>query len=174
MTLLISTPLLTSLSMDTSIAQGNPHLGFESKSLLVSQYLENSSAKATSPVIALVSAPLLQGMVTHANADNIGARFNLMLNPREVVGQSVVVCQAERDPLYTMVNARLWSAPTSDDNIAASFEHMLNPVETSRRSVVACQAERDPLYTMVNARLWSAPTNDGNIAVYPVSPMWIK
>jgi len=121
-----------------------------------------------------MGASIAQGMVTHGNADNIGASFNLMLNHGVVVGQSVVAYQAERDPLYSMVNARLWSAPTSDDNIAPSFEHMLNPVKTSRQPVVAHQAERDPLYTMVNARLWSAPANDGNIAVYPVSRTWTK
>ncbi len=130
---------------------------------MYSKYLKNSSVRAISSAIAVVLALLLQGMVTQASASEIDASFERMLNPVEAAGQPAVAYRAERDPLYTMVSATLWSAPTGDYNIAAGFEHMLNPVETAAQPAVAYRAERDPLYTMVNVTLWNTPTSDDNI-----------
>ncbi len=136
---------------------------------MYSQYLENSSARAVPAVITFVLALFLQGMAMQVNADEISASFERMLNPGDTTVQSATPYQAEPDPLYTMVNAALWSTPTSHDTIAhdaiaSSFEHMLAPRETAERSVASYQAEPDPLYTLVSASLWSAPTGHGNIA----------
>ncbi len=127
-----------------------------------SKFLKSAPVKHTSSIVAFASALLLQGMVTQASADEFAASFERMLNPAPTVRQSVVTHQVDKDPLHSMVNAALWSAPTSYDNIAASFEYILNPVETSGRSVVAYRVERDPLYTIVNAILWSNPTSHDN------------
>ncbi len=131
---------------------------------MYSQYLKNSSAKAVSRAITFVLALFLQGMAIQANADDIVASFERMLNPGEAVGQSATTYRAERDPLYTMVNVTLWNVPTNQDSIALSFEHMLNTIETAVPPAVAHREERDPLYKMVNATLWSAPTYQDSIA----------
>ncbi len=132
---------------------------------MCSKYQENSSAKKIPSFITIVMVLIIQGIVTSASADEVVAGFERMLNPVETTGQPTVVHQSERDPLYTMVNAALWSAPANDANIAAGFEHMLNPVETSGQPNVAYRKERDPLYIMVNTRLWSVPVFQGNVRV---------
>ncbi len=130
---------------------------------MYSKYQENSPAKKIPPVIAVFLALFLQGIATSANADEITASFERMLNPVDKVGQPTIAHQAERDPLYIFVNTALWSAPTSDTNIAASFGHMLNPVETAGQPTVTYQAEHDPLYIMVNTKLWSTPAFHDNV-----------
>ncbi len=135
----------------------------------------NSSVKRTSNIFVLVSA-LLLGVTTQVSADNITASFERMLNPAKTVIQPTISYQAESDPLYTMVNAKLWGTPAYHDNstptgyetIAASFEHMLNPVETANRSVVAYRVVQDPLYHQINAMLWNTPVTDETVAV--ISP----
>ncbi len=128
---------------------------------MISNYSEKSSYKKVSSFIAVASALFIQALVTPANADEVVASFERMLNPVETVVQQPVFSQSEHDPLYTMVNASLWSAPTSNENIvAASFDRMFRLVEATQQPTVAYRTERDPLYKLVNAKLWNAPSGD--------------
>jgi len=128
---------------------------------MISNQSEKSSVKNVSSFIVVVSALFILTMATPVNADEVEASFDRMLNPVGTLVQPNPSQQDNHDPLYSLINASLWRAPTyNDDIIASSFDHMLKLVEITQNQPVPYRAKYDPLYEQVNAKLWSAPSGD--------------